>query len=57
MAIRIDIDKATAQQLFDNEVARIKRAINTSKQPQFRELYETELRRVTAAATTIAEIK
>lgn len=57
MAVRIEIPKKTLEYCIDMAVASSKRAINTSKRPEFEEIYKREISELTAARASITEIK
>lgn len=57
MAIRVDIDRDRLTACIDLQIASLKRAITTAKNPQFKPLLEKDISDLTVARNTISEVK
>lgn len=56
MAIKIEINKKLLENLIDMGVASCRRGINTSKRPEFEEVFKKEIDTLFAAKASITEI-
>lgn len=56
-ALRIEINKAILCNAIDMAVASARRAINTSKRPEFKVVYEKEIAELIAGKQSITEVK
>lgn len=57
MALRIDMNRKQLEHIIDTAIASSRRAINTSKRPEFEELYRKDIEQLLAAKNGITEIK
>ena len=57
MAIRIDTTKELVVDALEVKIASVKRASNSAKQPEFKELYAKQLQELQKALGSIADAK
>ena len=57
MATRVDLDINTVKEALEAKLASNKRSQNTTKKPEFLELYRAEANRLQIAINTLAESK
>jgi len=57
MATRVDLNKETVAEALQKSIDSAKRGQNTTKNPQFKELYTRQLAELQTAMNTLSEIK